>query len=129
LGLCGVCAIAGVVVHNPIATVDASSFARNDCRLSSPVILIVCPFARKAGVNCCPAECTIGRGPPAHYADSAELEPAPQQCGERRFAKQGAIGDGEASGLRETVRARDFGHAHCLVIRVEQDRACEIEAA
>jgi hypothetical protein len=45
LGRCGgVCATAGVVAHNPIATVEASSFDRNDCRFSSLLSLIVYPL-------------------------------------------------------------------------------------
>src|SRR3954467_2174629 len=79
----GVCAIAGVVAHNPIATVDANSFARNDCRLSSPVALIVCPFADKGRSELLPAQaqhplaqpgtlCRFGRNKPERHG--AELK-------------------------------------------------------
>src|SRR5205823_1112798 len=118
----GVCAIAGVVAHNPIATVDANSFARNDCRLSSPLALIVCPFAAKGRSELLPAQaqhplaqsgtlCRFGRNRArtAPRQSSSEMflfdgRTRPAQRHRWRFAEQTAISDREAAKLPEAMR-------------------------
>src|SRR3954447_21632753 len=112
----GVCAMAGVVAHKPIATVDANSFPRNDCRLSSPVALIVCPFAEKGRSELLPGQAHHRAKVSAALCRFGRNRAAAEQGRERRLAEQPAIGDGEAASLREAVQTGNFGDARRLVI-------------
>src|SRR5436190_14419185 len=112
LGRCGgACASAGVAASSPTAKVEASSFDRKDCRLSSPVPLIVCPIVEKGRSELLPGRAHHPLTPLCALCRFGRNGFAAKQGGERGFAEQSAIGAGKAAGLRKAMRPRDFGDA------------------